>query len=124
MLKYSPETEDFFRPRPKAEDEKNPRLRGHIVVYGLRRPHIYNIYTTLCYQTLTSYTIRESNGPLALRLRTTPRGINISLSLYMQRSNVTRETCNYIKTILTKYLQLNIYDSPPLAQISNSIYKY
>ena len=47
MLKYSPETEDFFRPRPKAEDEKNPRSRGYILAYSLTIPHIYNIYTTL-----------------------------------------------------------------------------
>ena len=47
MLKYSPETEDFFRPRPKAADEKNPRSRGYILAYSLTIPHIYNIYTTL-----------------------------------------------------------------------------
>ena len=46
MQQYSPETEDFFRPRPKAEDEKNPRSRGYIVAYCTRKHHIYNIYTT------------------------------------------------------------------------------
>ena len=49
MHEYSPETEDFFLSRPKAEDEKS-EVEGHIVVYGLRRPHIYNIYSTLSYQ--------------------------------------------------------------------------
>ena len=46
MQQYSPETEDFFRPRPQAEDEKNQRSRGYIVAYSLTKPHIYNIYTT------------------------------------------------------------------------------
>ena len=33
MQKYSPETKDFFRPRPQAEDEKNPRSRGAIFLH-------------------------------------------------------------------------------------------
>ena len=47
MQQYSPETEDFFRPRPQAEDEKNLRSRGYIVGYSTRKYHIYNIYPTI-----------------------------------------------------------------------------
>ena len=46
---YSPDTEDFFRPRPQAEDEKNPRSRGYIVAYSTRKKHIYNIYPIFLY---------------------------------------------------------------------------
>ena len=28
MQQYSPETEDFFRPRPQAEDEKKSEVEG------------------------------------------------------------------------------------------------
>ena len=44
MQQYTPETELFFRPRPQAEDEKIPRLRGYIVAYTTTKHHIYNIY--------------------------------------------------------------------------------
>ena len=44
---YSPETEDLVRPRPRAEDEPNPRSRRYIAVYRPTRPHIYNIYPFL-----------------------------------------------------------------------------
>ena len=44
MQQYTPETEAVFRPRPQAEDEKMPRLRGYIVAYTTRKHRIYNIY--------------------------------------------------------------------------------
>ena len=44
MQQYSPSTSDFFRPRPAASDEKNPRSRGYIAVYSPPRPHIYITY--------------------------------------------------------------------------------
>ena len=51
----APRPRIFFRPRPQAEDEKNPRSRGYIVGYSTRKYHIYNIYATLCRASCESY---------------------------------------------------------------------
>ena len=43
----------FFRPRPKAEDEKKmPRLRGYTVGYSPTKHHIYNIYPNFLHAAL------------------------------------------------------------------------
>ena len=47
IQQYTPETEAFFRPRPQAEDEKMPRLRGYSVGYTPKKHRIYNIYPIL-----------------------------------------------------------------------------
>ena len=36
----------IFYVRGRRPRTKNPRLRGHIVVYCLKKPNIYNIYST------------------------------------------------------------------------------
>ena len=47
IQQYSPETEVFFRPRPQAEDEKIPRLRGYTVGYSTKTQRISNMYAIL-----------------------------------------------------------------------------
>ena len=49
IQQYSTSTSDFFRPRPPASDEKNPRSRGYIVGYSPPKPNIYitHIYNIL-----------------------------------------------------------------------------
>ena len=47
IQQYSPETEAFFRPRPKAEDEKMPRLRVYTVGYRTKTHRISDIYPIL-----------------------------------------------------------------------------
>ena len=44
IQQYSTSTSDFFRPRPPASDEKNPRSRGYIVGYSPPKCHIYITY--------------------------------------------------------------------------------
>ena len=58
---YSPETDDFFRPRQKKigsrarlcprdffclKNEKNRGWSGYIIIYSPTTPHIHNKYTT------------------------------------------------------------------------------
>ena len=52
---YTPSTSDFFRPRPAASDEKNPRSRGYIVAYSPRKTiytlhisHLGGVYISFC----------------------------------------------------------------------------
>ena len=67
MQQYMPSTSAFFRPRPAASDEKNPRSRGYIVAYSPRKHNIYITYIPLIFRTKNDFFFSKSPYNTELR---------------------------------------------------------